>query len=356
MSNAPPSFSDFADQFQPTLRKMGWILPVAAILILLGSLGTCIYSVSTESIGVLQRFGKFIGVAEPGLRFKLPWGIDQVTMIPVKRQLKLEFGFGTGGSTNPLQSSDEQKEESDMVTGDLNAARVEWVVQYEVSDPTKYLFKHEEPTATLRDLSEAVMREVVGDRTVDEVLTYGRQGIEVDAIAKLTTLVNELDMGLRVQQVQLKSVHPPAAVQESFDEVNRAQQEREQLINQANGEYNRVIPRAAGEADRKIQEAEGYSVKRTNEAEGDVARFKALLEQYRKAPEVTRRRLYLEALGEVIPNLGGKVILDSDAKQLLPLLQLPSPTPTEDDKKEANPERTRSIRSSVVPALIPRNP
>jgi membrane protease subunit HflK len=138
--------------------------------------------------------------------------------------------------------------------------------------------------------------------------------------------------------------------------VNRAQQEREQLINQANGEYNRVIPRAAGEADRKIQEAEGYSVKRTNEAEGDVARFKALLEQYRKAPEVTRRRLYLEALGEVIPNLGGKVILDSDAKQLLPLLQLPSPTPTEDDKKEANPERTRSIRSSVVPALIPRNP
>jgi membrane protease subunit HflK len=166
------------------------------------------------------------------------------------------------------------------------------------------------------------MREVIGDRTVDEVLTIGRQGIENEAIAKLTSLVQELKMGLRVQQVQLKNVHPPQAVQRSFEEVNRAQQEREQMINQANGEYNKVVPRAAGEAAKQISGAEGYATKRVNEAEGDVARFKALLEQYEKAPEVTRQRLYLETISEVIPQLGGKVILDADAKQFLPFMNL----------------------------------
>jgi membrane protease subunit HflK len=169
------------------------------------------------------------------------------------------------------------------------------------------------------------MREVVGDRTVDEVLTIGRQGIETDAIAKLTDLVQELQMGLRVQQVQLKNVHPPTAVQRSFDEVNRAQQEREQMINQANGEYNKVVPRASGEAERKLRDAEGYALKRVNEAEGDVARFKALLEQYEKAPAVTRQRLYLETMADVLPKLGGKIILDEDAKQFLPLMSLPVP-------------------------------
>jgi membrane protease subunit HflK len=212
-----------------------------------------------------------------------------------------------------------------MVTGDLNAAHVEWVVQYEIDDPERFLFNHREPRPTLRDLSESVLREVVGDRTVDEVLTVGRQEIENEAIAKLTELVRELTMGLRVQQVQLKNVHPPAPVQRSFDEVNRAQQEREQMINQANGEYNKVVPRARGEAERAIRDAEGYALKRVNEAEGDVARFTALLEQYDKAPEVTRQRLYLETIGDVLPKLGNKVILDADAKQFLPFMNLQQP-------------------------------
>ena len=237
----------------------------------------------------------------------------------------MEFGFGTPGAMNPDQASHEQDRESDMVTGDLNAAHVEWVVQYEISDPEQYLFNNREAGATLRDLSESVMREVVGDRTVDEVLTIGRQGIENDAITKLTNLVQELKMGLRVQQVQLKNVHPPNPVQRSFDEVNRAQQEREQMINQANGEYNKVVPRAAGEASKQISQAEGYATKRVNEAEGDVARFKALLEQYEKAPAVTRQRLYLETMADVLPKLGGKIILDEDAKQFLPLMSLPVP-------------------------------
>jgi membrane protease subunit HflK len=300
-------------------------------LLLAAGLARSVYTVGPESVGVIQRFGRYVGTADPGLRFRLPFGIDRVTILPVKRQLKMEFGFGSAGVTNPDQVSNEPAKESDMVTGDLNAAHVEWVVQYEISDPEQFLFNNREPGPTLRDLSESVMREVVGDRTVDEVLTIGRQGIENDAIAKLTALVHELGMGLRVQQVQLKNVHPPTPVQRSFEEVNRAQQEREQMINQANGEYNKVVPRASGEAQRRLSEAEGYSLKRVNEAEGDVASFKALLEQYEKAPDVTRQRLYLETLSEVLPQLGGKVILDADARQFLPLMNLqplaPKPAP-----------------------------
>jgi membrane protease subunit HflK len=301
-----------------------WLVLAATTLLLLSGLARGVYTVGPESVGVIQRFGRFAGTVGPGLRFKLPFGIDTVTILPVKRQLKMEFGFGSSGASNPDQASTsaEQKRESDMVTGDLNAAHVEWVVQYEISDPELYLFNHREPGPTLRDLAESVMREVVGDRTVDEVLTVGRQGIENDAIAKLTTLVQDLGMGLRVQQVQLKNVHPPEAVQRSFEEVNRAQQEREQMINQANGEYNKVVPRASGEADKKLREAEGFALKRVNEAQGDVARFKSLLEQYEKAPDVTRQRLYLETISEVLPKLGGKVILDADAKQFLPLMNL----------------------------------
>jgi membrane protease subunit HflK len=298
---------------------------LAVVALVLAGLARGVYTVGPESVGVVQRFGRFVGTVGSGLRFKFPFGIDTVTILPVKRQLKMEFGFGSSGVTNPDQVSAEQVQESEMVTGDLNAAHVEWVVQYEISDPEVYLFNMREPGPTLRDLAESVMREVVGDRTVDEVLTIGRQGIETDAIAKLTDLVRDLKMGLRVQQVQLKNVHPPTAVQRSFEEVNRAQQEREQMINQANGEYNKVVPRASGEAERKLREAEGYALKRVNEAEGDVARFKALLEQYEKAPAVTRQRLYLETMAEVIPKLGGKLILDEDAKQFLPLMSLPAP-------------------------------
>jgi len=300
----------------------GWLVAAAAGIFVLTGLARGVYTVGPESAGVIRRFGRHVGTVGPGLRFKLPFGIDTVSILPVKRQLKMEFGFGTGGGGNPDQVSREIDRESDMVTGDLNAAHVEWVVQYEISDPARYLFNHREPGPTLRDLAESVMREVVGDRTVDEVLTIGRQGIENEAITELSALVQKLDMGLRVQQVQLKNVRPPDAVQRAFEEVNRAQQEREQMINQANGEYNKVVPRASGEAQKRISAAEGYALKRVNEAEGDVARFRALLTEYEKAPEVTRQRLYLETIGTVLPRLGGKVILDADARQFLPLMNL----------------------------------
>jgi membrane protease subunit HflK len=308
--------------FGPGGIPLAWFASGALALLLFAGLARGVYTVGPESVGVIQRFGRLIGTVGPGLRFKLPFGIDTVTIVPVKRQLKMEFGFGTPGAQDPQQASGDQKAESDMVTGDLNAAHVEWVVQYEISDPEQYLFNHREPGPTLRDLAESVMREVVGDRTVDEVLTIGRQGIENECLVSLTELVQALDMGLRVQQVQLKNVHPPRAVQQAFEEVNRAQQEREQTINLANGEYNKVVPRARGEAEKRISAAEGYAARRVNEAQGDVSRFSAMFAQYARSPDVTRRRLYLETLSKVLPQLGGKVILDADASQFLPLMNL----------------------------------
>lgn len=319
----PPALPNFPQlRFHPKVVLAGIVL----LLLLIGAF-TCFYQVSAESVGVVQRFGRFHRLASPGLRFKLPFGVDRATLVPVQRQLKLEFGYGTLRATNPHQVSREADLERDMVTGDLNAASVEWVVQYGISDPRAYLFHLRDPEETLRDLSESLMREVVGDRTVDEVLTTGRQQIADDMLGKLQPLVEKLEMGLRVELVQLGNVYPPRPVQHSFDEVNNAQQQRETAINVALGEYNKVIPSAKGEAEQKISEAKGYAFKRVNEAEGDVARFKVLLEQYEKAPDVTRQRLYLETMGEVIPLLGGKIIIDESAKQFLPLMHLQPPRP-----------------------------
>jgi len=209
-----------------------------------------------------------------------------------------------------------------MVTGDLNAALVEWVVQYRISDPAKFLFEVREPSETLRYVSESVMREVVGDRTVDEVITIGRQEIETEALVKMQALSTKYAMGISIDQVQLKNINPPGPVQESFNEVNQAQQEKEKLINEARRDYNKVIPLAEGEKDQRIREADGYRLKRINEAEGDVARFSALFAEYNKAPEVTRRRIYIETLQDVMPGIRSKIIVDEQTHGILPLLNL----------------------------------
>jgi membrane protease subunit HflK len=285
---------------------------------------TSYYTVPSDSVAVVQRFGKYLVDVPPGLHFKLPLGIDTATIVPVKRQLKQEFGFSTPGSRDPFQGPDarDAQRETQMVTGDLNAALVEWVVQYRISDPVKFLFEVRGPVETLRYVSESVMREVVGDRTVDEVITIGRQEIETEALEKMQSLSTKYAMGLSIDQVQLKNINPPQPVQESFNEVNQAQQEKEKLINEARRDYNKVIPLAQGEKDQRIREADGYRLKRINEAEGDVARFNSLLAEYRKAPEVTRRRIYVETLEEVLPTIHSKVIVDERARSILPLLNL----------------------------------
>jgi membrane protease subunit HflK len=203
---------------------------------------------------------------------------------------------------------------------------VEWVVQYRISEPVKFLFEVREPSETLRYVSESVMREVVGDRTVDEVITIGRQEIESEALFKMQALSSKYAMGVSIDQVQLKNINPPEPVQESFNEVNQAQQEKEKLINEARRDYNKVIPLAEGEKDQRIREADGYRLKRINEAEGDTTRFTALLVEYTKAPEVTRRRVYLETLQSVLPEIRSKIILDEEARGLLPFLDLDART------------------------------
>jgi membrane protease subunit HflK len=296
-----------------------------ALLILIIAGWTIYYTVPAESEGVVLRFGKFIDTVPSGLHFKIPFGVDVVDIVPVKRQLKQEFGFGTGGATTLWQTtnSGEWGDEKAMVTGDLNAALVEWVIQFRIAQPHSYLFEVRNADATLRDASESVMREVVGDRTVDEVITIGRQEIEDEALQKLQALVASYQMGIKIDQVQLKNVNPPEMVQASFNEVNQAQQERESAINIANGEYNKAIPRARGEAEQKISAAEGYAKQRVNEAEGDAAAFDALLIEYTKAPEVTRRRLYLETMAKILPRIRNKVILGGGVGEgVLPLLNL----------------------------------
>ena len=295
----------------PNLRLIGGIVVGVVVLV---AAATMFFTVKTEEEGIVLRFGKHVKTVQPGLHFRLPFGIDRVERVAVKRQMTQQFGFGSGDA--------EAEEVKQMVTGDLNAALVEWVIQYRISGPTEYLFKVRNADDTLRDASESVMREVVGDRTVDEVITVGRQEIESECLLQLQELVNKYEMGISIDQVQLKNVNPPLPVQASFNEVNQAQQEREKSINVANGEYNKEVPRASGEADRMIREAEGYATKRINEAEGDAARFNAVFAEYQKAPEVTKRRIYLETLREVMPALGKKIVIDEDSKQILPLLQL----------------------------------
>jgi membrane protease subunit HflK len=312
-------------QIMPRGGPRGMILLAVVLLAGIGA-WTAFYTVPSDSVAVVQRFGKYLKEIPPGLHFKLPIGIDAATIVPVKRQLKQEFGFTTPGARDPYQNSGPRdgKQETQMVTGDLNAALVEWVVQYRISDPVKFLFEVREPSETLRYVSESVMREVVGDRTVDEVITIGRQEIEIEALTKMQALSTKYAMGISIDQVQLKNINPPQPVQESFNEVNQAQQEKEKLINEARRDYNKVIPLAEGEKDQRIREADGYRLKRVNEAEGDVARFSALLAEYSKAPEVTRRRIYIETLQDVMPGIRAKIIIDEQARSILPLLNLGS--------------------------------
>ena len=329
----PKPGADLADLIRQGQDRLKQIVPggdlrpaiLVAVLALVG-LGawTAYYTVPSDSVAVVQRFGKYLKDVPAGLHFKLPLGIDVATIVPVKRQLKQEFGFATPGATDSYQTSRDGNRETQMVTGDLNAALVEWVVQYRISDPVKFLFDVREPRATLRDVSESVMREVVGDRTVDEVITVGRQEIEAEALTKMQALSTKYAMGISIDQVQLKNINPPEAVQGSFNEVNQAQQEKEKLINEARRDYNKVIPLAEGEKDQRIREADGYRLKRINEAEGDVTRFSALLAEYTKAPVVTRRRIYIETLQDVMPGVRSKIIVDEQTRGILPLLTLDS--------------------------------
>ena len=294
---------------------------LAGILILAALFNT-LYQVQPEEVGVVLRFSRYSRTSQPGLRMKIPF-VESVLKVPIQRQLKQEFGFRTLEAGVRSQFDERVfADEAVMLTGDLNVAVVEWIVQYRVSDPYLFLFKVRNLEDTFRAMNEAVMRETVGDRTVTEVLTIGRQDIETQVQQQLQALVGQYEMGVTVEQVVLQDVNPPDPVKPSWDEGNQAQQNRDQLISEAMAEYNAVIPRARGEAEQAILQAEGYALDRVNRGLGDAARFTAVYNAYRTAPNVTRQRLYLETMQRILPQVGGKVFLDKDLNGLVPLLPL----------------------------------
>jgi membrane protease subunit HflK len=295
----------------------------AALAVLLLAL-TAYYQVEPEQVGVVQLFGAYVRTTGPGPHLKLPFGIERVTKVPVQRQLKMEFGFRTlnPGIRSEFASPAEAQAESVMLTGDLNVAVVEWIVQYRIKDPKAYLFHIRDVPETFRYMAETAVRQVVGDHSVDEVITVGRAEIALAAKEALQRLCDLYGIGIEVQQLVLQDVNPPAPVRPAFNEVNQAIQEKERAINEAWAEYNQAVPRAKGEAEQAVRSAEGYALDRENRASGDADRFASLYEEYRKAPDVTRRRMYLETMAEVIPRLGKKVIVDDKARGVLPLLSL----------------------------------
>lgn len=310
--NLPPQFEKITKNIR--LIVVGFLVLSAAI--------SSFFTVETEEVGVIMRFGKYVSEAKPGLNFKIPF-IDQVEYVPVQRQLKQEFGYRTAAAgVNTTYRKAGYGGESLMLTGDLNLGDVEWVVQYRIDNPYNYLFKVRNVDETLRDVSEAAMRQIVGDRTVNEVLTVGRAEVATEAEIILQNISDEYEMGIKIEQVVLQDANPPDPVKPSFNGVNEAQQQRETLINQARADYNRVIPRAAGEAEQTIQQAEGYALDRVNRAQGEVSRFNDLYAEYIKAPEVTKRRIFLETMEDILPKMGQKIITDEKGNSVIPLLQL----------------------------------
>jgi membrane protease subunit HflK len=297
------------------------VLGVAALAVLLSSW----FTIAPEEAGLVLRFGRYARTVPSGLHLKLPRPIETVVKVPVERQLKEEFGFRTESTagTRRTYSKEDLSAESLMLTGDLNVAVVEWTAQYRIRDPYKFLFKVRSVQKTFRDMNETVMREVVGDRSVNEVLTVGRQEIAAEVEQRLQALCEQYETGIKVEQIVLQDVNPPDPVKPSFNEVNQAQQEREKLINQARSDYNQIIPKAKGQAQQTLEQAAGFATDRVNRARGDAELFIKVHAAYQRAPEVTRRRMYLETMSEIYPKVKRKVVLDEKLKGILPLLPMP---------------------------------
>ena len=300
------------------------ILPIVIVifLVIFGAYSS-MYEVDTEETGVVLRFGEFSKFVDPGLHFKVPFGVDKIYLVPTGRVLKEEFGFRT--VTPDVRTTYTKKgleDESLTLTGDLNVSDVEWIVQFQVSDPYKFIFRIKDPVETIRDIAEAMVRRSIGNANVTEVLTTERANLANDIQRNLQATLNQYDIGVRIVTVKFQDVTPPDPVKAAYNEVNESEQQKESLIFQAREQYNREVPRARGEAKKVLQEAEGYAVERVNKARGETNRFLALLTEYRKAPSVTRSRIYLETLEEVLPRLDEIYVMDDKSGGLLPLLPL----------------------------------
>ena len=324
----PPEIDELLEKVQEKVRnlfggKRFTTIGFLVIVVVLLWLATGIYQVNQDQVGVVQRFGKYSRTVGPGLQWKLPSGLEKVSKVATQRIYQEEFGLRTlrAGVRTEYAPESQYERESLMLTGDLNCVLVPWVVRYRIGDPYKFLFRIRNVRETLRSLSEATMRTVVGDRSLDEVLNK-RELVASLTQEALQEALDGAESGLFLTTIELGKTNVPERVQPSFNEVNAAIQEKEKLIYQAQGAYNKVIPEARGKAEKMIQEAEGFAVNRVKQAQGDVARFLALYDEYVKAKEITRQRLYLESLDEMLPRLGRKYIIDADQKGFLPLLNL----------------------------------
>jgi len=314
---------DFMKEAKKKLENFKGIVPLAvAGIVIIVALFSSFYSVGPDEVGVIRRFGKYARTTNPGLHLKIPFA-EKVNKVKVKYIFKEEFGFRT---TRPgvvsQYSSSEHFDESLMLTGDLNVLVVEWIVQFKIKNPVELLFNVRNPLRTIRNISEAVMRQVIGDNTVTEVLTTRRVEINGEVQDKLQEILDFYNCGVQIVTVKLQDVNPPDQVKPSFNEVNEAKQEKEKVINQAWEKYNKVIPKARGTAAKTIKESEGYALNRINMSKGDAAKFIATWEAYKNSKDVTRKRLYLEAMNEILPKAGKKFIVDSKEKGILPLLNL----------------------------------
>ena len=317
--------ADRARQQLRSFRPRGFLTALAVLVIVI-LFWSSWFTVQPEETGVVQRFGAVVRTVGPGLHFKAPYGVETVRLVPTARVLKEEFGFRTAATAagQRTQYADNKvfKDVSLMLTGDLNVIDVQWIVQYRIEDPILFLFRVRDTRQTIRDIAEAVMRRVVGNRLGSDVLTVGRVAVSTEVKEEMQKILNAYEAGVRLVTVELQDVTPPDPVKPAFNEVNEARQDRERTINQAQGQANREIPKARGEATRTITEAEGYAVERVNRASGEATRFRAVLEEYQRAPEVTRRRLYLEAIGAILPEAKALYIIDGDQKALVPWLPL----------------------------------
>lgn len=314
---------DLVRRFKQNKSAPRLVLVAIVTLLVLISFTSGFYKVDTEETGVVLRLGRFKNLAEPGLHLKLPFGIDRAYKVKTGRVLKEEFGFRTlQAGVRTTYTKRNLEDESLTLTGDLNVSDIEWIVQYQIADPFKFLFRIHDPEATIRDLSEAMVRKVVGNSNVSEVLTTERAVLANSVQKGLQQSLNSYDIGVRIVTVKFQDVNPPDPVKAAFNEVNEAAQQKESLIFQAREQYNREVPKARGVGRRTIQEAQGFAIERINQARGETSRFLALFTEYRKAPEVTRQRLYLETMEQVLPKLGEVYIMDQEGARVLPLLPL----------------------------------
>jgi len=305
---------------------MGKFSPKILVLIVVGILalifmGTSVFIVDQTEQAVITRFGRFIGIKEPGLHVKLPFGIDKNYTVNVRTVQTEEFGFRTTKGGNYPTYSD-QANESVMLTGDLNIVDVEWIIQYRVVDPKAWTFNVNERRDTIRAVSRSAINTLVGDRAIMDIMGVERSAIEIEALATMNNRFNEYGLGINVIAVKLQNVTPPSGVQEAFEDVNKAMQDLERLINEGQQVYNEEIPKARGEAEKTIQVAQGYATERVNRANGDVARFNSVYEEYRRAPEVTRQRLYYEMIEEVFKDERSMTVIDRNLKNFLPMMNM----------------------------------